>query len=488
MKKIISILFATFLTANLLSCNSKTKECSHIDSNKDHLCDICEIEMGEHKDLDGDNKCDYCGELLPIIIESEWSGDAKQLMTKKLSVALPCLGETWSEPELVDENIVSYSEVGDLEQLKTVFVNDGYKIQNSSNNLPGFTAKKEICDEGCVVAEIADFSEQNKGFMLTAYLDFATWPTSLIKQYTNNAEGAVPSPEAESFSIEFVEQALYISCFGKNIENYFSILSSSFYIDKTVKDFGKPYLNYSTYFAENFDHTIQLVFMEYDNYFVVMPTYASPIAQKDSWTESESDLMNEILGETLPFFNAEFVFSEGELNRCKSLTSYSLRIGAFEMAAKVFSDDDSWTEEYDSDSLLYTFTKTSSVDSEKIIIVTICHDFGQCYLNAYCVDPALRNWPAQKISDYISDHTAETVPQWNGILFVVSYYVETYNALIIDCAGDAKDYVNILLEADWLVFDSTTEYGYYECVSPARSLTIAILPQHGYFQMQLLVN
>ena len=488
MKKIIFILFASFLTINLVSCVNNGTECSHIDSNKDHKCDLCETNIGKHKDLNNDGKCDYCGELL-----GNWSNSAQQLMIKKLRMTLPYLGATWSEPELNKEKIISSSAIGNMEELKTLFTEDGYEIQDevfpykdSGSNVPGFKAKKDICEEGYAVVEIVDFSTYDEGFLLTAYQVFNGWPASLAGLYFENNDGTIPAVEADSYSLEFYKETYHVYCYGGNLENYFTSLSASYYIDETMKDFTQPF--YSMYFAENFIHTIQIAFLEYDDYFVVSPSEVSPILPRDNWDEKETDLMEDVLGETLPFVNAEFVISEGELNRLQTFTSYSLRLGAFEMAAKVFSDDDSWSEEYDSDSLLYTFIKTSSSDNEKVIVVTIYHDFGQCYFNAYCVDTELRNWPAQAISDYIINDTTEVVPSWDGILFVVSYYVEKYKALIIDAVGDAKDYIAVLENANWSIDNQINQYNYYECLSPNETLTIAVLPQRSTFQIQILIN
>lgn len=573
MKKITPVLFATFLALGLMSCNDNKEECSHVDSDKNHTCDLCETPMGEHKDFDGDDKCDYCGEVFPnvkslsitnapsqmmvddqitlltdvatiggasdkviwsidktdvasinenglltalstgdvvvtakaednneiidsttiTVVAKEWSENAKQMMFSSFSMVLPYSEKGWSEPELIYDNIVASSKEGNLTNLKATFAEAGYQIQDaafpygdSSEEAPGFTAKKDICTEGYLTVEIGDFSSNNEGFKLKAYAIYTSWPASLVEQYLSGVEGSVPALEADSYKVEFFTSTIHIYCYKGNLENYFSILSSSYYIEKTMSDSFGPYVDYSTYFAENFTHTIQMALFEYNSYILVNPFATTPISPRDNWNEREISIMQEVLGETLPFVNAEFVFSKGELNRIPSLESYSLRIGSFEMAAKVFSDDDSWAENYDSDSLLYTFTKTSSLDEEKIVIVTILHEFGQCYLNAYCVNPEQTNWPAQAISDYISGYTAETVPSWDGILFIASYYVQTYEAMIIDAVGDANDYLAILQEAHWGIFDS--EYGYSECISPNGTITVVVLPQHGKFQIQIIIN
>ena len=86
MKK--NILLTLALAALLSSCG----EHEHVDKNKDHLCDECNMILSEHKDenkdhhcdiceaelspcidLDGDFICDYCGkEFEPVVPYAEW--------------------------------------------------------------------------------------------------------------------------------------------------------------------------------------------------------------------------------------------------------------------------------------------------------------------------------------------------------------------------------------------------------------------------------
>ena len=50
-------IFLTLFIAGLLS---SCGECNHVDEDKNHFCDICEIRLSDHVDEDKDHHCDYC--------------------------------------------------------------------------------------------------------------------------------------------------------------------------------------------------------------------------------------------------------------------------------------------------------------------------------------------------------------------------------------------------------------------------------------------
>ena len=79
------------------SCNTKLSSgepiaaLGHKDDNKDHSCDVCEAEVGEHIDVDHDHKCDYgCS----VAIGDHKAGEGKHTCDYCGAVMSKCSGGT----------------------------------------------------------------------------------------------------------------------------------------------------------------------------------------------------------------------------------------------------------------------------------------------------------------------------------------------------------------------------------------------------------
>ena len=63
----------------------------HKDDNRDHSCDVCEAEVGEHIDVDHDHKCDYgCA----VAIGDHKAGEGKHTCDYCGAVMSKCSGGT----------------------------------------------------------------------------------------------------------------------------------------------------------------------------------------------------------------------------------------------------------------------------------------------------------------------------------------------------------------------------------------------------------
>ena len=144
MKK--NILLA-LLTATLLASCEAGDVCNHLDENKDHLCDKCNMILSEHKDENKDHYCDYCEDQLNDCLDEDLDGKC-DICGK--DIELPYKYAEWPEKEIQDEVIVvsgSSVKIPAYEKADDIEINTDDEVDNGYFSIYCYTENKKSENE-----------------------------------------------------------------------------------------------------------------------------------------------------------------------------------------------------------------------------------------------------------------------------------------------------------------------------------------------------
>lgn len=325
LKNSLAALASLFL---LTSC-----EHQHIDENKDHLCDECNMILSEHKDENNDHFCDYCEDQLNGCIDQNLNGkcdicgkdmvipyeyaewptkDVQDLVAavSGSSVIIPAFLYADDieiyEDELISRNmfgIFCYTENAEYEnQYKTLLVENGFEV--SDEKIDYFY---EAYDSNWEI--LINFEYNPEYYDLEIYVtcsDKMKWPENDINKYLNDlvkgTKTTIPAFTAKSYRLNYQPAIPALAINGYEYENgllekYTKLLDEcgwETYFDENVKE--------NVGISPNKDIKIQYYYTEGINEFNIdVYRYYKPVA---NWPYDEiAQAITEIgaTGEILPF-------------------------------------------------------------------------------------------------------------------------------------------------------------------------------------------
>lgn len=306
----------------------------------------------------------------------------------------------------------------------------------------------------------------------------AEWPTdevaAMLEGYT---EVEIPVAEGSGFVVEALDPEEdfyygYIQVMDGNYEDYFATLEGAGF---STPAFDAKYGCYTTF---KDDLAID-IFLSGSNFYIQPYHYSAPAAE---WPADEvAAYIGEHGDETIPAavgtsfttdvktypYNALLIDVTGDV----SAYIAQLQGAEWEIADLTASSG-------------YYFCTSP----KGYLQLAIFPDEGEFEIQLMLANPPVVEWPAEQIAAYIGEYTDETVPAAEGTAFSTSEKTSPYSALVIDVTGDVSAYLSVLEGAEWQINDLTASYGYYDCYSPEHYLELAIFPDEGEFEIQLMLS
>ena len=166
MKK--NLLFVLLIPGLLASCG----ECKHIDEDKNHICDICNMILSDHEDEDKNHLCDYCGQQLDDCVDSDLDGFCDYCGNE---VELPFEYAEWPTKDIQDEVIVvsgSSVKIPEYRKADQIEINTDDEIEGGYFSIYCYTENQDSENEYKQIVEKAgwEFEEtKDEGGFYTAY-------------------------------------------------------------------------------------------------------------------------------------------------------------------------------------------------------------------------------------------------------------------------------------------------------------------------------
>jgi len=509
------------------SCTTKkkTKTCTHIDENHDHICDKCSEKLSDCKDENSDHNCDYCGKKISSckdgnndhycdtcltkisecidedknhycdicnaktshcdvnidgtcdICEASWSDNTKTLFNNLYGELLPYF-QVDTDFTVKTNYLEAVVNEDATKEIKSIFLGTGkYSHEESTYlenpcdlyykvcaNSPYKTIRVQVIYNGAVTYVDADYINTVLNEVPAAQI------TSFLATLTT-VSPVLPT-DGTKFGYEQNSDNCYLFSNGDSSKYLTQLKNASYYVDETYD----IYQDSTTFRAISPERTLAVEVSTYTvpgesiyQYQICYFVETKPTAT--AWPTSTKNNMETLFGEELPFVNANFSF--GEITD-DNLVARSTNIDAFKYAVDAFTNAQGYSKSFDAETGIYTFIKDKTTF---FIKVNISVSLGETTIRSFKAMPTSLTWPGKRILDCFDIEVEDTIPAAEGTFFKLYYEDAHPNIVIVTVKGTSSQYTKYISDLETAGYDVTDDTIVMNCkhaVAPNKTVEMYV--------------
>lgn len=441
------------------------KTCSHVDEGKDHVCDLCGEAMGEHKDSDGDGKCDYCAQDIPSVGSVKFENAPTTIMvgkTVKLTAVANAVGGASSK--------VKYS-----------ILEGTAATVDSNGNLTGVSP-------GTVVVKATSIVDSSKFATITVEVVEPNWSAESLQLMEENLGGVVLPYLGTSWSEAELDEDDGLLFFESDTgdldalktlleEAGFSVSKVNFTVDQ--KGNTAPGLSISKEVEGVGVAEAQLI--DYTSYGYGFELYAY-FEEFMQWPAEElAEFIGDHTETSIPVPVAKVVDAY-EQPESEGYSAYIIDlIGDYQAYLTALQ-----TAGYTGGLTQYGYYDLFSADD--LLEVVLFPQSGSFEIQVILAEPPAVEWPTSGVAAFCEGYTEVEIPAAEG----EEFYVQSLNpaesngyfGVIQVIGGTCSEYLTTLQSAGFTVqYDQTNDF--YFAIKD--NLELDVFEETGYFVIQATV-
>lgn len=409
---------------------------------------------------------------------TDWSDADKQLMETKLGIVLPFFKGDFEWYESRDSLIGESENADDVANAVEAFdALDVEKVDYGSY----IEYTLDGAEEGFAV--IVKVGATSTGAMVLAYSYRRAFPSKEIAEFIGeHSTDEIPEASGDEFELGMSSTGnLYVDITGGDIDAYAQALAE---LDYDITDLMD---DYGYYDCQSPSYKIELILFDLSEYGYPAGSFELQVIKNELIAYPSTELaeyIGEWTEETVPV-------SEGK-NFAFGLTKYGqfyIDVYGGNLAGFLGDLETAGYDVHDYSSSSGYFDARSAEGYLEVVVFPMSETSYE--LQVYLTDPPEAEFPSEVVSEYIGDHSTDTVPAAEGTGF--ENFVSTSGALCINVTGgDEAAYIAQLVEAGYTLHEKVDLGGEgYMLSSPSGDIDMFIwdIDAEGTaFQIQLILT